>query len=178
MKLDICIWSLAVCLLTSFQLRAQGIGPALHGGGSQTWELREIIWVDGEKLESEEFGENEDYVEEYDEATLIPETITFHADGTCELLYVAFFSETDSDEDEDLVEEVRIVEGTWKVVGKDVKIMEPADGDEDDGDLDPGEGYAWWLKNIRIDDGEFECGFEYYGFTDGIQALEFDLEEE
>ncbi|MCE7923390.1 MAG: hypothetical protein DYG98_10055 [Haliscomenobacteraceae bacterium CHB4] len=168
---------LCLCLLTCYRGFTQDIAEALHGGDSKTWELRQITWVDGEEEESEEFGEDEEYIEEHDEATLIPETITFHADGTCELLYIAFFSETDSDEDEDLVVEARIVEGYWEVVGQDVKIMEPAEEGEDDEGLDPGEGYAWWLKNIQIGDDEFECGFEYYGFTDGIQSIEFDLEQ-
>ena len=178
MKLNKPILFLCLCLLGGYRGLSQDIGQALHGGGSQTWELREIIWEDGDKQESEEFAEDEEYIEEYDEATMIPETITFHADGTCELLYIAFFSETDNDEDEDMVVEARIVEGHWEIVGNDVKIMEPAEEGEDDGGLDAGEGFAWWLKNIRIGDDEFESGFEYYGYTDGIQSIEFDLEQE
>ena len=80
---------------------------------------------------------------------MIPETITFYSDGTCELLYLASYGETDSDEDEDLIEEVYTVTARWQVSGNNVKILEPAEEGDDDGGLDPGDGIAWWLTNIE-----------------------------
>lgn len=164
---------LCLCLLASHSGFTQSLKQALSGDDGKTWELHEIVWVDGDEQESDEFGENEAYIENYDEATMIPETITFYADGTCELLYIAAYSETDGDADEDLVIEAYTVTGTWKVSGSNVKILEPAEEGEDDGGLDPEPGFCWWLMNVQVEGDEIACGFQYYGYTDGIKTLRF-----
>ncbi len=165
---------LFLCLLAAIQSGlSQNLKQAISSSDGKTWELHEIVWIDGDEQESDEFGENEAYIENYDEATMIPETITFYSDGTCELLYIASYNETDGDADEDLVVEAYLVTGTWKTQGSNIKILEPAEEGEDDGGLDPEPGFCWWLMNVQVAEGEINCGFQYYGYTDGIQTLRF-----
>jgi hypothetical protein len=154
-------------LLTAQQGFAQDIATYLHGGSSRTWELHYITWFDGDTERSEEFGAGtgDAYTQNEDEATTIPETIVFHSDGTCELYYIAQYEESDSDDDEDLVETGYWQDATWTISGGNVRISE---SDETD--------YVWSLTGISgLEDG-FACGFDYYGFTSGIEELGYFLE--
>jgi|GEM_PF-1828608 len=176
---------LIICIFASQQGIAQkDIKSFLHGGDAISWELRTIIWDDGERLDSEEFGEGEgdDYTLNNDDATLIPETITFYKDGTCELLYIAYYGQTDSDEDEELIDESYVLIAKWTLTGNNIRITEPEDSDgaadgRDDGGLDPYPGYCWQLTNIKIENATFSCGYDFYGFNSGIKTLIFEAEK-
>ena len=179
------------CIFTcsALALSAQGtqLAEYLHKNGSAIWELRTIVWEDGSSMESEEFGEGEDdaFTLENDDATIIPETIVFNADGTCIMYYVAHYEETEDGEDEELEEGLYEVHATWKIEnGNNVRIMEPEenDGDDDgldDAGLDPYPGYCWHLNKIVAKNGTFSCVYDWYGFTSGISKLVYEqLEEE
>ena len=155
-------------LLTAQQGFAQDIATYLHGGGSRTWELHYITWLDGDTEQSQEFGEGtgDAYTQNEDEATTIPETIIFHSNGTCQMYYIAHYTElNDGDEDEDLVETGYWQAATWSVDSGNVWISE---SDETD--------YVWALTGISGLQNGFACGFDYYGFNSGIQQLGYFLE--
>ena len=159
---------LCLCLLAGYRGFAQDVAQSLTGGGSRTWELREIHWINNQELESEEFSEDAQYARQTELAQLVPETIVFHADGSCDLLYVSYYAEND----ELLVQPLEL-KGKWSFDGKSVKILEPTD----DGVIDEAKGSAWWLEDIRLSEGKFESKFNLYGFTDGIREIEYELEK-
>lgn len=160
---------LCLCLSAGYRGFAQDdIVELLAGEESITWELREIHWYENQDFESEEFSEDEQFARESELAQLIPETIVFYADGTCDLVYVSHY-----DENGELEVEALELSGQWSFDGQSIKILEP----NDDGEIDEEEGSAWWLTDIQIGEGKFECGFSLYGFTDGIEGLEYELEE-
>lgn len=184
MKMNKCLLLLCFCFFAGYQGYAQIKKSTLAGEDKMTWELYYIEWVDGDKQQSKEFSEEEDYIENYDEATMIPETITFYSDGTCDLLYLASYGETDNDEDEDLIVEEYTVNARWQLLGNSVKILEPAEEGDDDGGLDSGDGISWWLTNIEYEydeesgDIDIKCGYKFYDYTGGIKEVFFYLEEE
>lgn len=155
-------------LLTAGQVVGQNLETYLHGGSSRQWELHSIVWNDNSRLESQEFGEGQgdEFTQENDEATTIPETIVFHADGTCLLVYVAHYNDTDGDEDEDLVDGAWELAGTWTVYGDNVQIVES-------------NGYTWSLSGIQphAEDEEFESGYDYAGFNSGIRSLGYYIDQ-
>ncbi len=154
-----------LCLLATQQVFAQNLATFLSGGNSRTWELRDITWNDGFEDESQEFSTDTEFIQNEDEATTIPETIIFKADGTCSLLYVAYYNDSDNDGDEDLLDWDWWLDGTWTVSGYDVLIVEE-------------NGYTWKLKGIQMDaeNEEFDGGFDYYGFDSGIKQLGYYME--
>lgn len=159
---------LSLGLLATHVASGQDIASYLYGDGTRQWELRSIEWNDGSELESQEFGEGQDdeFTEENDEATTIPETIIFRSDGTCSLSYVAYFDDTDGDDDEDLVDKEWWLEGTWTVSGYNIKIRES-------------NGYTWTLTNVQPDaeNEEFNAGYDYGGFNSGIKSLGYFMDE-
>ncbi|MBI5915891.1 MAG: hypothetical protein HY842_10975 [Bacteroidetes bacterium] len=161
---------LLVCLCVSAGYRgfAQDVAQSLTGGGSRTWELREIHWFNNQELESEEFSEDAQYARQTELAQLVPETIVFHDDGTCDLLYVSYYTEND-----ELVVRPLELKGQWSFDGQSVKILEPTD----DGVIDEEKGSAWWLEDIVMGEGKFESKFNLYGFTDGIRGIEYEVQQ-
>lgn len=151
------------------QAKSQNLANYLTGGSTRTWELHSIAWADGSHLESEEFGEGEgdSFTQENDEATTIPETIVFKSDGTCELTYVAYYSDGDGDGDEDLWDQDWTLSGKWKISNGNVIISEE-------------NGYTWTLTGVQINtaDQEIEGGYDYHGFNSGIQSLGYFIDGE
>jgi hypothetical protein len=159
---------LCLCVFAGYQGFAQDVAQSLTGGSSRTWELREIHWFNNQELESEEFSENAQYARQTELAQLVPETIVFHADGSCDLLYVSYYS----DNGELLVKPLEL-KGQWSFDGQSVKILEPTD----DGVIDEAKGSAWWLQDIQVSEGRIESKFNLYGYTDGIRGIEYELEQ-
>lgn len=161
MKFSKSILFCCLCLLAGYQVSAQ----SLVG----TWELHEIDFELGPSLEDEEFGEGDDF-ESTDEATEIPETITFNEDGTCTLFYWAYYTDEEDeeeeyvDDDDELIMTGIEVSGTWKFDGSNITIK------EDDLEVE------WYLTNVQFGDGFFRCGFSLLDFTWGIEALEYGSE--
>lgn len=160
---------LIACLfLASFKSFAQDIAQQLTGGNSHTWELREIKWIDNRDLKSEEFSEDAEFTLNTELGQMLPETIVFNFNGSCDLLYSSYY-----DASGQLVAAPKILLGSWSVVGTDVKILEP----NGDGVIDENMGSAWWLKNVTINGKTIACNYDLYGYDDGIRGLEYEMEK-
>ncbi len=140
----------------------------LTGGASRRWELREVRWIDNKVFHEEEFSANEEFTKRTELAQLVPETIIFHADGSCELSYVSYYNKKGELEATPYNEK-----GKWAFDGQHVKILLP----NDDGKIDEAKGSAWSLTNIQVSEGKFKCKFDLYGFTAGIEEIEYDIEK-
>lgn len=159
MKISKFIALICLGLLAGFQSNAQIVG---------VWELHAIDFEMTEAMFDQEFGEGDTFTTT-DEATEIPETITFHEDGTCTLLFLAYYEEEEDDDDyldddDELKTSDIEVSGTWQLANGDIKITEEESG------------AVWYLTNVRMGDGTFTCGFSLLGFTWGIEMLEYGLE--
>lgn len=160
MKINKFIPILCFCLFANYWGNAQSV--------IGVWELHAIDFEMTERIYDEEFGQGDEFTST-DEATEIPETITFNEDGTCTLLFLAYYGEEEEDEeeiyiddDDELIMSAFEVSGTWEIVnGNNIKITES--------------GFEWYLTNIEMDAnaGFFTCGFSLLGFTWGIELLEF-----
>lgn len=181
---------LCLSLLVAQSATAQSIANLLHGGGSRTWELRDIDWNDGSEKESQEFGNDKGFLND-DEATTIPETIVFNSNGTCSLSYVGYYNDTDGDDDEDLIDGDWVLSGTWRVSGSNVIITEEngytwsltgvhgVAGAEEEGETEGGEGETEEGEEAAGETKitEFEAGFDFGGFNSGIRSLGYFIDE-
>ncbi len=166
MKINKFIPILCFCLFANYGGNAQSVVGVL--------ELHAIDYEMTERIYDEEFGQGEgDEFTSTDEATEIPETITFNEDGTCTLLFLAYYGEEEEDEeeiyiddDDELIMSAFEVSGTWEIVNEDnIKITEES-------------GIEWYLTDIQVKEEEdgtvvVTCGFSLLGFTWGIELLEF-----
>jgi hypothetical protein len=161
MKINKFIPFLCLCLFAGFWGNAQSVVGV--------WELHAIDFEMTEPMRDEEFGEGDGFTST-DEATEIPETITFNEDGTCTLLFLAYYAEEEEEEDDTYIDdddELMMsgieISGTWEIVnGNNIKITEES-------------GVEWYLTDIDMDEeaGFFTCGFSLLGFTWGIEMLEY-----
>lgn len=167
MKIRICIFITGMFLLAIPRGNAQSIAAILTGGDSREWELRKIDLEEGTDWESEEFGDNDEFEENSEFAQLIPETIVFHANGTCELLYVSYFLDEDDTPYDNFTDSDLTVRGRWQISGNSVVITEP-------------DGWTWAMKNLDFlkddDDGgyDFECKVAFECHTNDIEEIVFD----
>ncbi len=162
---------LCLCLFACYRSTGQNLAATLCGGDSRVWELRDIDLYGSAEWESEEFGDDPNFEKNSELAQLLPETITFNADGTCEILYVSSYNEDDDSPSDNFSDEDVTVSGTWSVSGNTVTVRE-SDGD----------GWWWQLTSITVKEDEdgsnFECKFSYDGPADDIVELIYDWEGE
>lgn len=166
MKTSTSIIILCLFLLAGSQANAQSISSLLCGDDSRAWELRKCDLEGMEDWEWEEFGDHDEFEEDSDLAQLLPETIIFYKNGTCEMLYVSYFIESDDTPYDNFTDSDITVKGQWQVSGNSVTVTE--DG-----------GWSWSLNNLdflKDDDGgyDFECTPVFAAHTNDIKAVVYD----
>ena len=152
-------------LLASYKGNTQSLASQLTGGDSRAWELRSCDLEGADDWTWEEFGDHDEFEEDSDLAQLLPETIVFHNNGTCEMLYVSYYMESDDTPYDNFTDEDLTVKGRWSVSGNTVTITED-------------NGWTWSLKDINIrpdeDGSDFECIPVFAGATHDINSVVYD----
>lgn len=136
----------------------------LTGGTSRQWQLHELK-TDEQDLRAEDFDENKDFSMRSQLAQIVPDSIVFRNDGTCESTYVSQYMDGKV-VDTDLKQPCR-----WVVEGADIKIVEEASGDSK---LEESRDEILWLKQVSITGDRLQCRFSLQGgYTGGVSRLEF-----
>lgn len=136
----------------------------LTGATSKQWQLHELK-TDEQDLRAEDFDENKDFALRSQLAQIVPDSIIFKADGTCETTYVSQYLRGQV-VDTDLKLPCR-----WSVEGANVKIIEEASGDSK---LEESRDETMWLKQVSITGDRLQCQFALQGgYTGGVSRLEF-----
>ncbi len=122
--------------------------------------------TEGTDFSYEEFGDHDEFEEDSELAQLIPETVVFHSNGTCEMLYVSYFEEDDDTPYDNFTDSDITIKGRWRVSGNNVTITE--DG-----------GWVWSMNNLdflKDDEGgyDFQCNLAFEGSTKDIQEIVYD----
>jgi hypothetical protein len=134
----------------------------------KTWQLKEVKTSD-QDLKAEDFDKDEEFALESDLAQIIPNTIVFKADGTCELTYVSECQEGK------VVEDDYSASGKWSVTGNTVKIIENVNEDDE---MDESHDEVFWLKEVNITRNELKCKFCMQGnYTAGVEKLVYEIEQ-
>ncbi len=159
---------LGLCLCMHFSGGAQDLREVLCGGDSRIWELRDINFTGDTDWESEEFGDLDEFDKESELAQLIPETIIFYEDGTCEMVYVSYYPDSDDSPSDNFDDDDLTVHGTWRLTSYGVEVTEA-------------DGWKWSLNNITVrpdeDGSNILCQFAYDGDAGDIESIVFDWEE-
>ncbi len=166
MKTHISALLFCLCLCAGYRANAQSVTQILTGGDSREWELRKIDMTEGTDFSYEEFGDHDEFEEDSELAQLIPETVVFHSNGTCEMLYVSYFEEDDDTPYDNFTDSDITIKGRWRVSGNNVTITE--DG-----------GWVWSMNNLdflKDDEGgyDFQCNLAFEGSTKDIQEIVYD----
>lgn len=136
----------------------------LAGGTSRQWQLHELK-TDEQDLRAEDFDENKDFSLRSQLAQIVPDSILFRNDGTCESTYVSQYMDGKV-VDTDLKQPCR-----WMVEGADIKIVEEASGDSK---LEESRDEILWLKQVSITGERLQCRFSLQGgYTGGVSLLEY-----
>jgi CspA family cold shock protein len=136
----------------------------LAGTTSRQWQLHEVK-TDEQDLRAEDFDENKDFALRSQLAQIVPDSIVFKADGTCETTYVSQYSGGQV-VDTDLKLPCR-----WSVEGANVKLIEEASGDNK---LEESRDETMWLKQVAVTADRLQCQFSLQGgYTGGVSKLEF-----
>lgn len=163
---------LGLALVAAFTHKAHAesdLKTMLSGESSKRWELRDVKLAD-KKYHEEDFNNNDEFELKNDVAQIVPETIVFHADGTCEMTYVSQYK------DGKVVEGDYKVNGQWSVEGETVEIIENANGDSK---LEESRDEVFWLKDVVVTEKGFKSKFSLQGdYTGGVQELGYEAESE
>jgi hypothetical protein len=164
----VCLSSLLGLTFTVAFANAQtDLKKTLAGEDSKKWELRDVKLI-GKTYHEEEFNDNDEFELKNEAAQLVPETIVFNADGTCEMTYVSQYK------DGKIVEGDYTVRGKWSIEGDTVEIIENANADNK---LEESRDEVFWLKDVVVSKNGFRCKFEMQGdYTGGVEELGYELE--
>jgi hypothetical protein len=158
------VWLSLTC---SFATQANGqttLKRLLAGTSSKTWELSEVR-ASGKSFKNIDFDEDDTFALKSDLAQLIPFSIEFNADGTCENTYVSQYENGEISDDD------YTAPCEWSVKGNNVEIIENAD---DEAEIDEAEDEVITLIGVTVKGNELRSKFSIAGsYTGGVESLVF-----
>lgn len=161
---------LGLVIANNFTVRTNAqtdLKTILAGESSKIWQLKEIKTAET-NLEEEDFDENKEFVLKSQLAQIVPETISFKTDGTCENTYVSQYEEGKISDDD------YIAPCKWSVVGNTVEIIENINNDNK---IEESRNLVFWLKDVEVNGKEFKSKFSLQGdYTAGVEQLEYETE--
>lgn len=162
---------LGLMIATTFTDRTNAqtdLKKMLAGESSKIWELKEIKTAETD-LKEEDFDENKEFVLQSQLAQIVPETISFNTDGTCENVYVSQYKEGKISDDD------YKAPCKWSVDGNTVEIIENINSDNK---MEESRDEVFWLKDVEVNGKEFKSKFSLQGdYTGGVEQLEYETEK-